>query len=116
MGISAYSDENSAQSRITYTVDSQRGQGASPSDVTLGDHPIRRMLLERLKRVLAGPHDAPMPVGLDPEQLGGQVANLVGQRLLADAWAEQATPFDLVEQLRSLALSIQKPLGASIFV
>jgi hypothetical protein len=37
VGISAYSDENAAQSRIAYTVNSQRGQGASPSDVTLGD-------------------------------------------------------------------------------
>ncbi len=31
-------------------------------DVAVGDHPIRGMLLERLQGVLAGPHDAPMPM------------------------------------------------------
>ena len=36
IGISGYADAGSAQSRIAFTVDEQRGQGAAPSDVTLG--------------------------------------------------------------------------------
>ncbi len=46
-------------------------------------------------------------MGFHPEQLSGQVADLVGQCLLADAWADQATLFDLVEQLRGLGLGVQ---------
>ena len=74
------------------------------------------MLFERLQGVLTGPHDAPMPVGFHPEQLGGQIADLVGQFLLTDARADQATLFDLVEQLRSLGLGIQKPLRTDTLV
>ena len=85
-------------------------------DVALGDHPVRRMLLERLQGVLTGPHDAPMPVRLDPEQFGGQVADLVGQLLLADARADQSAALDLVEQLRGLGLCIKKPFSAGVFV
>jgi hypothetical protein len=74
------------------------------------------MLFERLQGVLTGPHDAPMPVRIHAEQLGGQIADLVGKFLLADARADQPTLFDLVEQLRGLGLGIQKPLGADTLV
>ena len=36
VGISSYADADSAQSRIEFTVNDQRGRGATPKDVTLG--------------------------------------------------------------------------------
>jgi hypothetical protein len=36
VGVSSYADAGSAQSRIEFTVNDQRGRGATPSEVTLG--------------------------------------------------------------------------------
>ena len=74
--------------------------------------PVRRMLLERLQGVLAGPHDPPMPVPGHPEHVRGQVADLVGQLLLTDAGADHRASLDLVEQLRRLGLGVEKPFRA----
>ena len=85
-------------------------------DVALRDHPVRRMLLERLQGVLARPHDASMPVCSDPEQFGSQVPDLVGQLLLTHTRSDQPAALDLLEQLRGLGLCVKKPFSAGVFV
>ena len=38
IGVSAYSDADSAAHRIQFTINDQRNQGATPTEVTLGDN------------------------------------------------------------------------------
>src|ERR1700742_1663764 len=66
-------------------------------DVVVSDDSVRWMPTERLQGVHAGADDPAMPVSLYPEQLRGQIADLIGQLQLTDAGADHFASLDLVE-------------------
>ena len=52
----------------------------------------------------------------DTEHLGGQIPDLIGQRLLTNAGADHAAALDLGERLLGLILGVEEHLGTEVLV
>jgi hypothetical protein len=77
-------------------------------DVVVGDHQVGRILPVRLQGVLPRPNDSLVPMPADAEHVRGQIPDLVGQLLLANACADHSAALDLGEQLRPLILGVEE--------
>jgi hypothetical protein len=74
VGISAYADAGSAQSRLAFTVDDQRSQGAAPTDVTLGEAKGTALVLPASALLILGKGSTTVAISITRDVAAGNAA------------------------------------------